>query len=100
MLLDNGYCLPVYMRCNGVYDCPDHEDEKDCEEAKITCPGFYRCGLQFVQVCVCVCVCLCVVWRCVCVWCDSVVVCFGGVSEWFVCVCVCGVMVWPCVLVV
>ena len=23
----DGYCLPVYVRCNGVYDCPGHEDE-------------------------------------------------------------------------
>ena len=35
------YCLPVYTRCNGYYDCIDQEDESDCETA--TCPGFYRC---------------------------------------------------------
>nr|KAG5696488.1 hypothetical protein BaRGS_016527 [Batillaria attramentaria] len=35
------YCMPVYVRCNGVYDCPGHEDELDCES--YTCPGFYRC---------------------------------------------------------
>ena len=35
------FCLPVYVLCNGVFDCPGHEDEASCEE--FTCPGFYRC---------------------------------------------------------
>ena len=35
------YCLPVFVRCNGVYDCPGHEDEEGCDV--YTCPGFYRC---------------------------------------------------------
>ncbi|KAL8560514.1 hypothetical protein ACOMHN_023787 [Nucella lapillus] len=35
------YRFPVYVRCNGVPDCPYHEDEADCET--YTCPGFYRC---------------------------------------------------------
>ena len=35
------YCLPVYLRCNGVSDCPGHEDEVSCN--RYTCPGFYRC---------------------------------------------------------
>ena len=39
--LDKDYCLPVFVRCNGVFDCPGHEDERDCD--KYTCPGFYRC---------------------------------------------------------
>ena len=34
-------CLPVYTRCNGWFDCMDHEDENDCEV--MACPGFYRC---------------------------------------------------------
>ena len=37
----NGYCLPVFVRCNGVRDCPRDEDETGCES--YTCPGFYRC---------------------------------------------------------
>ena len=34
-------CLPVFVRCNQVYDCPGHEDEDDCDLYE--CPGFYRC---------------------------------------------------------
>nr|KAG5710561.1 hypothetical protein BaRGS_013207 [Batillaria attramentaria] len=33
--------MPVYVRCNGVNDCPGHEDEVECDS--YTCPGFYRC---------------------------------------------------------
>ena len=39
--LNNGHCLPVFVRCNGVYDCPSREDESECDQ--YTCPGFYRC---------------------------------------------------------
>ena len=35
------YCLPIYTRCNGLYDCVFHEDERDCKA--ITCTGLYRC---------------------------------------------------------
>ena len=35
------YCLPVYTRCNGVFDCVFQEDERDCENW--TRPGLYRC---------------------------------------------------------
>ena len=38
---DKDFCLPVFVRCNGVYDCPGHEDEEGCD--MYTCPGFYRC---------------------------------------------------------
>ena len=38
---DRDLCLPVFVRCNGVYDCPGHEDEKECD--LFTCRGFYRC---------------------------------------------------------
>ena len=34
-------CFPVFLRCNGVYDCPGHEDEAGCKD--YTCPGYYRC---------------------------------------------------------
>ena len=36
-----GYCLPIYLRCNGVDDCPNREDEASCES--YTCSGYYRC---------------------------------------------------------
>ena len=36
-----GYCLPIYLRCNGMDDCPNREDEASCE--RYTCSGFYRC---------------------------------------------------------
>ena len=39
--LNNGHCLPVFVRCNGFYDCPSREDESECDQ--YTCPGFYRC---------------------------------------------------------
>ena len=35
------YCLPLYVHCNDVYDCPRHEDEHLCEDRP--CPGLYRC---------------------------------------------------------
>ena len=38
---DDGYCLPVYLRCNGVNDCPGREDEAECDN--YLCPDFYRC---------------------------------------------------------
>ncbi|XP_070179145.1 G-protein coupled receptor GRL101-like [Littorina saxatilis] len=42
------YCLPVYTRCNGFYDCLGREDEEGCEE--VTCPGYYRCRASSVCV--------------------------------------------------
>ena len=36
------YCLPVYLLCNGVYDCLGREDEANCGST-MRCPGFYRC---------------------------------------------------------
>ena len=38
---DDILCLPVFVLCNGVYDCSGHEDESDC--GSHFCPGFYRC---------------------------------------------------------
>ena len=37
----DGYCLPVFVRCNGVYDCSEKEDELGCDDPM--CPGYYRC---------------------------------------------------------
>ena len=42
------YCLPVYVICNGVNDCPGKEDEVACSD--FVCPGFYRCRAS--RVCV------------------------------------------------
>ena len=36
-----GHCLPIYLRCNGVDDCPNREDEASCE--RYSCSGFYSC---------------------------------------------------------
>ncbi|KAL8617868.1 hypothetical protein ACOMHN_016524 [Nucella lapillus] len=47
---DDGYCLPVYVRCNDVNDCPDHEDELWCNGYR--CPGFYRCRGTDRTICV------------------------------------------------
>ena len=35
------HCLPVFVLCNGVWDCPGKEDEDGCDEYQ--CPGYYRC---------------------------------------------------------
>ncbi|XP_046341218.2 G-protein coupled receptor GRL101-like isoform X1 [Haliotis rufescens] len=35
------YCIPVYLVCNGVTDCPRGEDEHQC--GLYRCPGYYRC---------------------------------------------------------
>ena len=45
---DKDFCLPVFVRCNGVYDCRGHEDEEGCD--MYTCPGYYRCRAS--KVCV------------------------------------------------
>ena len=47
-------CLPFYVVCNGVSDCPDGQDENACDS--YTCPGYYRCRgsricLYFANVC-------------------------------------------------
>ncbi|XP_005093169.1 G-protein coupled receptor GRL101 [Aplysia californica] len=38
----HGYCIPIYMWCNGQKDCPHGEDEEEEMCAK-TCPGLYKC---------------------------------------------------------
>ena len=40
-MLGPGFCLPLYVRCNDVYDCPHHEDEHQCEH--LACVNLYRC---------------------------------------------------------
>ena len=35
------YCIPTYMLCDGVRDCPDGDDEASC--VNIMCPGLLRC---------------------------------------------------------
>ena len=40
-------CLPVFVRCNGVQDCPGHEDEAECEAYSV--PGFYRCRASSIH---------------------------------------------------
>ena len=46
--LGDGYCLPVYVRCNQVRDCPGGQDEVRCDS--YTCPGFFRCRASTVCV--------------------------------------------------
>nr|KAG5694758.1 hypothetical protein BaRGS_002711 [Batillaria attramentaria]KAG5694760.1 hypothetical protein BaRGS_002713 [Batillaria attramentaria] len=36
---ESNHCLPVFVRCNGVYDCAGHEDEAECDN--YTCPGVW-----------------------------------------------------------
>ena len=40
-------CLPVYLRCNNVYDCPGHQDEAECE--RYSAAGFYRCRASHIH---------------------------------------------------
>lgn len=35
------YCIPVHKVCDGVKDCTDGYDEKNCQN--FSCPGFFRC---------------------------------------------------------
>ncbi|XP_070539486.1 uncharacterized protein [Ptychodera flava] len=35
------YCIPLRLRCDGVRDCPNGEDEMMCDS--YVCPGAYRC---------------------------------------------------------
>lgn len=39
----NGFCIPGLLLCDGVPDCPNAEDERQCD-GKDTCPeGYYYC---------------------------------------------------------
>ena len=44
----DSYCLPVFLRCNNVFDCPDREDEADCHS--YSCSSLYRCRSSSVCV--------------------------------------------------
>ncbi|KAL8603654.1 hypothetical protein ACOMHN_017151 [Nucella lapillus] len=44
---DDGYCLPVYVRCNGVLDCPQGADEAACDS--YTCPGTVFPGFTYAS---------------------------------------------------
>ncbi|XP_070571265.1 uncharacterized protein [Ptychodera flava] len=37
----DSYCIPLYRRCNGIFDCPYGLDEHNCES--YNCSGNYRC---------------------------------------------------------
>ncbi len=37
------FCVPFYLTCDGRYDCPNGEDETDCEPS---CPGLLKCTLD------------------------------------------------------
>ncbi len=37
----SAYCIPTHYVCNGVFDCPNGEDEMSC--VNLTCPGLLKC---------------------------------------------------------
>ncbi|CAG5136487.1 unnamed protein product [Candidula unifasciata] len=45
----DGYCIPVYMWCNGIIDCPHGEDERP-ELCQQVCANMYRC--KYSRTCV------------------------------------------------
>ncbi|XP_033116798.1 G-protein coupled receptor GRL101-like [Anneissia japonica] len=42
------YCITKHLQCNTIWDCPNGEDEIECESYE--CPGMFRCHKS--QVCV------------------------------------------------
>ena len=39
----NSYCVPYHLMCDGVGDCPNHEDEADCHHPTLSCPFLFKC---------------------------------------------------------
>ena len=37
------YCIPVSYICDGHKDCPENDDETNCNSVEIKCPGMLRC---------------------------------------------------------
>ena len=37
-----GYCIPLSHVCDGIIDCPNGQDEKNCSKI-VTCPGKLKC---------------------------------------------------------
>ncbi len=37
----DSYCIPETHQCNGQWDCPGGQDEKNCSHR--TCPGQFKC---------------------------------------------------------
>ena len=47
-----GFCLPIYLRCNGVDDCPNREDEISCETytaLKVSLPVDRSTATELIQ---------------------------------------------------
>ena len=35
------YCIPLHVVCNGIFDCPNGEEETNCDTS--TCKGLFKC---------------------------------------------------------
>ena len=44
----SSYCVPTYVVCDGIDDCPNKEDEQDCEH--FVCEGLLKCRLDNICV--------------------------------------------------
>ena len=44
----SSYCVPTYVVCDGIADCPNKEDEQDCEH--FVCEGLLKCRLDNICV--------------------------------------------------
>ncbi len=44
----DAYCIPTYLVCNGRQDCPNGEDEVNCN--RLSCPGLLLC--RYDKICV------------------------------------------------